>query len=145
LVAWNVDTGKRQRAPLVCPGINTSQPDERMGATRAAWFRGDGQALAWVYGGVIRPWDLVTGQEFPRQAVYRSGIGWAGFSADGRLVRACGVKGEVAVWDAATGRVQGAPGAIDYSPKPPSEVLAYASGAARGKVVAVIRGASVGR
>lgn len=146
VVSWDVESGKPQGASLTCPGIgSTWKLDDQMGPARIAWFRRDGQALAWTYGGVIRPWDLATGQEFPRQTLYRSGISWAGFSADGRLVRACGVRGEVAVWDAATGRLHGAPGAIDDSPSSPSEILAFASGAARGKVVAVLRGYFIGR
>ncbi len=69
--------------------------------------------MAWEILGTIRPWDLTNRQETPRLTAYRQGVEWAGFSADGHRLYACGSNGDLGVWDAATGRRQGAPRKID--------------------------------
>jgi WD40 repeat protein len=105
VTAWDTRTGKNKTS-LTCEGISLREADNRMGPKPSAWFRADGKAMAWVVGGsTIRSWDLTTSQETPRLTLYRQGIAWAGFSADGRLLRAGGTSGELGVWDASTGRL----------------------------------------
>jgi WD40 repeat protein len=103
IVEWDARTG-RQRKSLACEGISLSRANQGMDAKPLAWFRPDGRAMAWADLSNVRPWDLTTGKESPRLAVYRHGVLWAGFSADGRLLRAGGANGELGVWDSSTGR-----------------------------------------
>jgi WD40 repeat protein len=95
---WDTKTGNKRRS-FAC----NVKLDESV--TRpSAWFQAEGKVMAWDEAGTVRPWDLATGQEKPRLGMYRHGIQWAGFSSDGRVLRAAGANDELGVWDAVTGR-----------------------------------------
>ena len=138
---WNVRTGTKQKS-LTCPGISLMEPDARMGPWLSAWFRPDGEMIAWSVFGTIRPWDLTTGQETPQLGLYRQGIEWAGFSSDGRSAAAASGTGELGVWDAATGLPHGPPRKIDMLPQPRSGPH-YISASDRRRVVAITAWADV--
>jgi WD40 repeat protein len=90
--------------------------------------------MAWTVNGVIRPWDLATGQETPALGLYRQGVQWAGFSANGQWLRAAGPSGELGVWDPATGRphrlqrAAGLTAGIYYTPAADRAKLVLVSG-----------------
>jgi RNA polymerase sigma factor (sigma-70 family) len=136
IAAWDVRTGKSQNV-LTCEGVSQREPDARMGPKPSAWFRPDAKGVAWAINGTVRPWDLATRQETPRLDWYRQGIGWAGFSADGRLLRAGGQTGELGVWDAATGQAHVPPRKTDLSPDPRFLGLHCTPALDRGMVVVV--------
>jgi len=107
ITLWDVRIGAT-RSSFTCPDISVGRRDRT-----TAWFESQGKRMAWEILGTIRPWDLTTRQETPRLTAYPQGVEWAGFSADGRRLYACGSNGDLGVWDAATGRRQGAPRKID--------------------------------
>jgi RNA polymerase sigma factor (sigma-70 family) len=134
IVEWDARTGK-QRKSLACEGISLSRANQGTDAKPSAWFRPDGRAMAWADLSNVRPWDLTTGKETPRLALYRQGVLWAGFSADGRLLRAGGANGELGVWDSSTGRphVPLRNSRLSWNPR-------YIPSPDRGKVVTVTGG-----
>lgn len=117
ITTWDTRTGMRQQT-LPLERIVPIFVHDRWEPRRSAWFRADGTLVAWTEGGTVRLFDLTTGKETPRLSPYPQGIHWAGFSADGRLIRAVGRCGELGVWDAATGRPAGSPS----TRKPPASV-----------------------
>jgi RNA polymerase sigma factor (sigma-70 family) len=135
VTVWDVQTGKKRKA-LACEDVSLRGTDGNIQPRPSAWFRSDGKVMAWGIPGVIRAWDLTTGQESPQLGLYREGIHWAGFSADGRLLRVGGVTGELDVWDAATCLPHGARRKIAM---PPGARFGphYLPASDRGKVVAV--------
>jgi WD40 repeat protein len=135
VTTWDIQTGKL-RLTLHCEGIPPRLAfDADMGPMPAAWFGKDGKMMAWATAGAIRPWDLTTGQEIPRPSFFRLGIKWAGFSADGRLVRVGGGGGELGIWDAATGQVRIPPRKTDLL-----WYMHYRPALDRGSVVGVAHG-----
>jgi len=109
ITIWDVRTGTTHSS-FTCPGISTTREDGP-----SAWFESQGNRMAWEVAGTVRPWDLATRKETPRLSAYRRGVQWAGFTADGRWLSACGASGEVGVWSAATGRPEGTSHKIDVS------------------------------
>jgi WD40 repeat protein len=91
--------------------------------------------MAWAVTGAVRLWDLTTEQETPRLDLFRQGVHWAGFSADGRLLRAGGANGELGVWNAATGRRHG-----PLHKTPLTQGARYMPATDRGRVVVVTSG-----
>src|SRR5262249_53124574 len=97
-------TGK-QESSLIC---NVTYFDPNLvisgGSVRPkAWFQAGGSMMAWDDVGTIRPWDLTIGREKPALGPDPWGTEWAGFSADGKLLRVAGSRSELGVWNAATG------------------------------------------
>jgi WD40 repeat protein len=143
ITEWDVRTGKKA-GPLHCDGISIRRMDdpkyaEKMGQKPSAWFRPDGKAMAWVDGLTVRPWDLTTKQESPRWIRYHAGVAWTGFSADGRLLRVGGARGELGVWDAATGRPHAQHPKTDRTTWAPR----HAPAADRSRIVVVTPGADI--
>jgi RNA polymerase sigma factor (sigma-70 family) len=135
---WDARTGKKRNA-WTCKVISVKHTDERLDPRPpVVWFRPDGRALAWADRNLLRSWDLDRSQETPRLSLYRKGITWAGFSADGRVLRAVGEDGEVDVWDAATGQRHGPSRKLDltWAPK-------YAPAWDRGRIVIVTAGQNI--
>jgi RNA polymerase sigma factor (sigma-70 family) len=131
VTVWDVQTGKKRTA-LSCEGISLRGTDGHIQPRPSAWFRSDGKVMAWAVVGAVRLWSLATGQETPRPLLCPQGIRWAGFSADGRLLYAGGVNGELGVWDAATGRQHG-----PLRKTPPTPGARYSPAADRRRVVVV--------
>ncbi len=107
ITVWDVASGAK-RTTLTCSGIAVQKKDGP-----SAWFAARGQRMAWEEVGTIRPWDLATGTETPRLTGLRRGVAWAGFSEDGRAIHACGMRGVLGTWDAATGRPRGTSHKLD--------------------------------
>lgn len=140
ITIWDVGSGKKQNS-IMCDGVQVFQGTrpsptaDRMGPKPAAWFGPDGKLMVWSDRGVLRPWDLTTGRESPKFTVYRGGIAWVGFAADGRQLHVGGTRGELAVWDPSTGRAHVGARATTLK-----GVTRYLPSADRRKVVAVTRG-----
>ena len=101
VTTWNARTG-RKIGSLACGSATPYPPDARMGPRPV--FRADGNAMAWGSGlGTVRAWDLHTGRETPGLRLYAEGLVWVGFSPDGRSLRVAGTRGELGIWDAASG------------------------------------------
>jgi RNA polymerase sigma factor (sigma-70 family) len=138
VLEWDARTGKKRNA-WTCKVISVKHTDERLDPRPpVVWFRPDARALAWADRNIIRSWNLDRGQETPRLSLYRKGLDWAGFSADGRVLRAVGEAGEVDVWDAATGRRRGPSRKLDltWAPK-------VAPAWDRGRIVIVTAGQNI--
>jgi WD40 repeat protein len=64
----------------------------------------DGSVLANGAGETIYLWDTATGREL-RRCSGHPGVGWLGFSADGKHLFSAGYDRVVRTWDVATGRL----------------------------------------
>jgi WD40 repeat protein/tRNA A-37 threonylcarbamoyl transferase component Bud32 len=105
---WQVRTGRPTGPPLTYPG--------QTAPVTVMAFRPDGGAVLLGHTtGEVRRWDLALNRPVGRPLVIPGGRGWVNavaFSPNGKILAAAGgtvFKGEVHLWEAATGKVVGQP------------------------------------